>query len=146
MLQNIFSKEPCQATFGKTQRSATDNSTIKHPKWPVPLKAHILCMHIMSYKTETWLLTLDSFTVMGRFRRYCPESAISISCWVAILKLLFFMTCIKNQIIFRYHKKHKNRYLNCCSAIVLLSISPWICNSKSYSPFTSRLINMDTSK
>lgn len=44
--------------------------------------------------------TLDSSTVMGRFRRYCPECATSISSSVTILKLLFSMTYIKNQRVF----------------------------------------------
>lgn len=40
--------------------------------------------------------TLESSTVIGRFKRYCPESATSISSSVAILKLLFSITCTKN--------------------------------------------------
>lgn len=67
VFENIFSKEPCQATSAKQRSATVNNSTIKHPKSPVPFKAHIL------------LQTLDSLTVMGRFRRYCPERAISIS-------------------------------------------------------------------
>jgi len=47
VFENIFSKEPCQATSAK-QRSATVNSTIKHPKWPVPLKAHMLRLNIVA--------------------------------------------------------------------------------------------------
>lgn len=39
------------------------------------------------------LKTLESSTVIGRFKRYCPDSATSISSSVAILKLLLSITC-----------------------------------------------------
>lgn len=43
---------------------------------------------------SSWLRTLDSSTVIGRFRRYCPECATSISSSLAILKLLLCIICI----------------------------------------------------
>lgn len=49
----------------------------------------------------TWIFvllqTFDSSTEIGRFSRYCPECATSISSSVAILKLLFSITCIKEE-------------------------------------------------
>ena len=43
---------------------------------------------------STYALTLDSSTLIGRFNKYCPWCATSISSSVTILKLLFSITCI----------------------------------------------------
>jgi len=88
VLQNIFSKAHYQPTLNKNKQinQASNN----------------LMIELQNKTLKTKLQTLDSLTVMGRFRRYCPESATLISSSVAILKLLFFITWVKNQIIWTF--------------------------------------------
>lgn len=50
---------------------------------------------ILNLNNREQFHTLDSLTVIGRFRRYCPECATSISSSVVSLKLLFPITCIQ---------------------------------------------------
>lgn len=64
----------------------------------MPLQYHqtsklAMCRCVRKRPEHRW--TLFSLTTIGRLSRYCAESATSISSSVAILKLLFSITCKK---------------------------------------------------